>query len=108
MLSNHAHSGICNAAASKAEQRRGLRNVGMVKFILLTQEAETTLVSFCLKHPITHLDVHIRDDTRQQRSDINRLPEAFKDLHRVRPGQQQHHHRGPPDGPSENVLRRQP
>ena len=65
--------------ASQAEQRKGLGMWVWSNSSFLTQEARQQLVRFCLKHRITHLDVHIKM-THDGSDPILKDSEAFKDL----------------------------
>jgi hypothetical protein len=62
-----------------AEQRKGLGMWVWSSSSFLTQGARQQLVQFCVKHHITHLDVHIKI-THDSNKPILKDPEAFKDL----------------------------
>jgi hypothetical protein len=62
-----------------AEQKKGIGMWVWSSSSFLTQEARQQLVQFCVKHRITHLDVHIRM-THDSCKPILKDAEAFKDL----------------------------
>jgi hypothetical protein len=67
------------APSLNAEQRKGLGMWVWSSSSFLTHEARQQLVQFCVKHRITHLDVHIKM-THDSSKPILRDAEAFKDL----------------------------
>ena len=62
-----------------AEQRKGLGMWVWSSSSFLTQEARQQLVQFCVKHRITHLDVHVKMAHNSSNA-ILKDAEAFKDL----------------------------
>lgn len=62
-----------------AKQRKGLGMWVWSSSSFLTQEARQQLVQFCVKHRITHLDVHVKM-THNSNKPILKDAEAFKDL----------------------------
>jgi hypothetical protein len=62
-----------------ADQRKGLGMWVWSNSSFLTQEVRQQLVQFCVKHHITHLDVHTKM-THESNKPILKDAEAFKDL----------------------------
>ncbi len=62
-----------------AKQRKGLGMWVWSSSSFLTQEAREQLVQFCLKHRITHLDVHVKMSRDSERTTL-KDGEALRDL----------------------------
>jgi len=72
-------SSLGSPLSLNAEQRKGLGMWVWSSSSFLTQEARQQLVQFCVKHRITHLDVHVKM-THDSIKPVLENAEAFRDL----------------------------